>query len=141
MAYNLQNIEFQIRYTRFKWNGREANLLGAEGLDAMPETLLKQLINEAGVEINIELQADLEIRHNSMTVGSDVIAMPTNFLALKKLVKFDDANTSGSSTAVSSYPSTQGMPLIMVSGYDALIANRTDSEVSGEPTKFMLTEK
>lgn len=134
-------IEQQIRYTRFTWDGKEDNLHGTRGYDAMPETLLKALINEAGVEINIELKADLEIKHNSMTLNSDVIAMPTNMLALKKFVRFDDANTAGSSTAVSSYPSTQGTPLTLVSGYDSLLANRTDSEVSGIPTKFMLHEQ
>jgi hypothetical protein len=141
MAYTLQNIEQQIRYTRFRWDGKENNLHDVEGYDAMPETLLKQLINEAGIEINMELKADLEIKHNSMTEDSDVVAMPTNMLALKKFVRFDDANTAGSSTAVSSYASTQGTPLTLISSYDRLIANRSDSEVSGIPTRFMLHEQ
>jgi hypothetical protein len=67
--------------------------------------------------------------------------MPTNMLALKKFVRFEDANTTGSSTAVSSYPWTQGTPLAMVSEYSELISNRSNEEISGTPTKFMLNEQ
>lgn len=127
---NFIQLENQCRYSRFMWDGKEDDLNGARGFDAMPIDLLRYLINESGVEINMELQADLEIKHNSLTASVEVLAMPTNALAIKKIVIFPDANTSGSETATSGYAASYGYPMEMVSSYETLISGQ-DAQVGG----------
>lgn len=137
---NLLQLEQQIRYVRFTWDGKESNLYGTRGEIDMPEELLKALINECGVEINADGRFDVEIKHDSLTSGSDVIAMPTNLLAVQKIIIFDDANTAGSSTAVSAHKESDGIKLDgPVLSYEYLLQGRTG--LTGQPTKFCLHEQ
>lgn len=164
MAYNLKQLHSQVRYTQFVINGKQQNLWTADGLDAMPDGLLTELLNEAGIEIQMQLKADLEIKHNSLTSGSEVLAMPTNLLALKQIVIYDDANEDDDDEAVTGYAANEGEPLEMVSSYSGLIipgnlfrTQQTGAIVGvpsvgdvdvgdlfgtvGKPTKFMLHEQ
>lgn len=86
---NLQSLEMQCRYMRFTWDGKESNLHGARGLDAMPEQLLKALINECGVEINADGRFDREILHGTLDSGVNNFTLPTNLLAVEKIMIFD----------------------------------------------------
>ena len=137
---NLLQLEYQTRYNRFTWGGVEDNLHGARGLDAMPSQLMKALINEAANEINMQLRYDVQIQHDSMTADSDVMAMPTDTLSVQKIIVFDDANTSGSSSAISSHLASDGTSLDgPCLSYDYLIHGR--DSLTGQPTRFMLWEQ
>lgn len=164
MAYNLKQLRSQVRYHHFFLNGKTQNLWTADGLDAMPEELLTVVINEVGLEIQMALKADLEIKHNSLTEGSEVLAMPTNLLALKHIVIYDDTNDDDDDEATTAYAANEAEPLEMVSSYTSLVAPgnlfRTlqsgaivgipdvgGADVgdlfgpSGKPSKFMLHEQ
>lgn len=136
---NLLQLENQLRYNRFTWGGAEDNLHGARGLNAMPSTLMIALINEAANELNFQLRYDVQIQHDSFTDNSDVIAMPTDMLSVQKIIVFDDANTTGSTTAISTHKASDGTALEQCISYDYLINGR--DSLTGQPTKFMLWEQ
>lgn len=137
---NLLQLELQLRYNRFTWGNAEDNLHGARGLNAMPSELMKALINEAANELNMQLRFDVQIQHDSFTEDSDVMAMPTNMLAVQKIIVFDDENSAGSSTAISTHKASDGHPLEgPCLSYEYLINGR--DSLTGQPTRFMLWEQ
>lgn len=137
---NLIQLENQIRYTRFTWGGQENNLHGAQGYNAIPAELMKALINEAATEVNMQLRHDVQIKHDSFDADFDIKAMPTDLLAVQKIIVFDDANTTGSLTDISSHSASDGT---MLEGpcmsYEYLVNGR--SGLRGKPARFMLWEQ
>lgn len=168
MAYTLLQLHDHVRFNQFNLGGRVQNLWSKDGIAAIPVDFLTALINEAALEIQLGLQADLELKHNSLTANVEVLAMPTNLLAVKQIVIFNDDNAAESTTALSAYGANEGEQLEQVSSYVGLSVGRaghyttgafvgipnvgdmvvgqlsgcgTSDSASNKPTKFMLHEQ
>lgn len=142
MSYTLNEIISHAKYQQYQIGGAKMNLWQAEekSLDVMPKLMLVDLANEAALAVQNDVKGDLQIQHNSMTAGTEVIALPTNALAVQDVVIYDDANTNTDDDAITSYSARAGTKLTKVASYEALQGD-SDNDERDKPERYMIWEQ
>ncbi len=146
MALTRLQIEFLVRHTRFNYDGKVQDLTGDAGYAACEETLLWEIINQAVIDVNMELEDDVNELTTNCVKDSDEIAPPPDFLAIRDVIIYPDYDDSSSPSGSSSYK--KGTPLQKVASYAKLIESAgyetdhgvkiTGSTTPGMPTAYML---
>ncbi len=144
----LEQIENDIRYIQFRIGNAMRNLDDDYGRQKlMPQALLWSLINRAIIEVQADLNEQPQIKHTNCILDSDVLAAPTDMLAVQRILIYPDDNTDNEDDAESEYETSEGKELVQVFSHAALqvgvgAAEEVLSGVSeGKPTTFSLWQQ
>lgn len=132
MGVTFEILKDLIRGTDFVYRGQPTDLRGALGERIMSNTLLGVIIHAAGNEVQLDIKAKREIKHNHCILGSDALPLPSDLLILNKIVIYDDDNvdvaagvaTGGSGTTLQDSAAT-----FVTSG--VAVGHRVDSKTDG----------
>src|SRR3990172_5536852 len=92
MGVTFEILKDLIGGTDFVYRGQPTDLRGALGERIMSNTLLGIIIHAAGNEVQLDIKAKREIKHNHCILGSDALPLPSDLLILNKIVIYDDDN-------------------------------------------------
>ncbi len=129
MAFDRDNLEFQVRFTNFTYGGKVQNLKTEEGKRQVPETLMNLHINEAILELNIDIEAETNEQVSNTVKDSDEWLLPTDMLAIKDIIVFSDYEDTVDDQTQSAL--SQGVTLRKAVSYAALISPRQPTEDFG----------
>lgn len=144
----ISDIENDLRYIQFRVGNQMRNLDDDYGRQKlMPRLLAWSIINRSIVEVQADLNEQAQIKHTNCILNSDVLAAPTDMLAVQRILIYPDDNSANSSTAESSYETSEGKELVQVFSHTALqVGVGAVEEIftdvsSGKPRTFSLWQQ
>ena len=124
---NLGGLIRTIRNTYFTLprTGEKNNLWSIEGIEAVPDELLTNLINTSMRQVSAEIFEDTDIVSLTLSQDTDRVTLPSDVFMIKEVLLFQ-ADTS-----------TVGTPLQAASSQENLIRGNPDDFIKEAPFRYM----